>query len=212
LPLVRGLSNGVVEETIRHLEAAGQTISCGPGCGACCRMLVPVAEAEARWLREVVEAMAEPRRSQIRERFAAAIRMLTDAGLSSKLRKTDQLTDEAFQELIELYFRQQVACPFLENESCSIYDERPVSCREYLVTSPPANCARQNERPIDRVRIPLPVFNALAQVGVPPGKHMNERWVPLTYALAWAEKHPHDPPAQAGTDLLQELIGYLTKN
>jgi Fe-S-cluster containining protein len=174
-------------------------------------MLVPVAEVEARRLFEVVEAMPEPRRSQIRERFAAAVRKLTDAGLSTKLRKTDQLTDEAFRELIELYFHQQVACPFLENESCSIYDERPISCREYLVTSPPANCARRNDQAIDRVRIPLPIFNALARVQVPPGKHLNERWVPLTYALAWAEKHPQESPTQTGTELVQELIGYLTK-
>jgi hypothetical protein len=128
LPLVRGLANGVVQETIRTLGDAGQSISCGPGCGACCRMLVPVAEVEARRLREVVEAMSEPRRSQVRARFAAAIRQLTDAGLSSKLRKTDQLTDESYRELIESYFRQQIACPFLENESCSMARPAAVSC------------------------------------------------------------------------------------
>jgi hypothetical protein len=33
------------------------------------------------------------------------------------------------------YFLQGVACPFLEAESCGIHPDRPLACREYLVTS-----------------------------------------------------------------------------
>ena len=36
------------------------------------------------------------------------------------------------------YFQLGIPCPFLEEESCSIYHDRPITCREYLVTSPPA--------------------------------------------------------------------------
>jgi Fe-S-cluster containining protein len=32
-------------------------------------------------------------------------------------------------------------CPFLEDESCSIHPDRPLVCREYLVTSPAELCA-----------------------------------------------------------------------
>ncbi len=39
------------------------------------------------------------------------------------------------------YFHLGIACPFLEDESCSIHADRPISCREYLVTSPAVNCA-----------------------------------------------------------------------
>ena len=49
-----------------------------------------------------------------------------------------------FEEQRELnleYWALKIACPFLENESCSIYKDRPIACREYLVVTDPKHCA-----------------------------------------------------------------------
>ena len=50
------------------VAARGEAISCKAGCGACCRQLVPVSETEAHHLRDVVEAMPEPRRAAVTAR------------------------------------------------------------------------------------------------------------------------------------------------
>jgi NADH:ubiquinone oxidoreductase subunit D len=55
-----------------NARASGATVSCKKGCGACCRQLVPVSEIEARQLKELVEQMPEPRRSEIWARFERA--------------------------------------------------------------------------------------------------------------------------------------------
>jgi Fe-S-cluster containining protein len=129
-------------QVVRDVGDCGGSISCKAGCGACCRMLVPISELEAQRLREVVHAMPEPRRSHVLARFAEAVRQLDAAGLLPQLRRVEQWTDNEFQAMTRAYFERQIACPFLEAESCSIYEERPITCREYLVTSPAEKCAR----------------------------------------------------------------------
>src|SRR5262249_61904401 len=99
--------------------------------------------------------------------------------------------------------------PFLEEESCSISQERPITCREYLVTSPAENCAKLGDAGVRRVRLPLRVFNAVARWQVPPQEHFLERWVPLILAPEWAEAHPEDPPPRPGPELLRDLLDHL---
>jgi Fe-S-cluster containining protein len=103
-----------------------------------------------------------------------------------------------------------VPCPFLENESCSIHPERPVVCREYLVTSSPEWCSRPSEKKVEGVRLPLKVWTALAQFDPVPDGSRYVRWVPLSLAPEWAEAHPEEPPPRPGTELLEELFRNLT--
>src|SRR5207247_591640 len=100
----------------------------------------------------------------------------------------------------------KIPCPFLEEESCSIHLDRPVQCREYLVTSPPEYCAHPTAETVDRIRIPLRVLNGVArldEVG-PPGPR--PPWVPLVVAPEWADAHADDTPARPGPELLRELL------
>ena len=115
------------------VERSGASISCRAGCGACCRQVVPITETEARHVRDLVEAMPEPRRQQIRERFAAGRQRLEDAGLLETFQHPTEIPDRVAAGME--YFRLGIACPFLEDESCSIHPDRPLSCREYLVAN-----------------------------------------------------------------------------
>ena len=210
LPLARGLSDAVVGAAVNAVEESGEQISCKAGCGACCRNLVAISEVEARRLGVVIENFPEPRRSEVRQRFADARRRMEEDGLLATLQSPEQLTDAEYQSLAEAYFAAHVACPFLEQESCSIYTERPVTCREYLVVSPAENCAHPTADTIRRVKMPLPVFNALARCQVSPSAHHLERWVPLILAPEWAAAHPDDPPAKPGPELLRDLLNCLS--
>ncbi|APW61892.1 YkgJ family cysteine cluster protein [Paludisphaera borealis] len=209
LPLARALSDAMVGETVRAVERSGECISCKAGCGACCRQLVAISEVEARRIAGVVERLPEPRRSAIRARFAEARRRLDEAGLLHDLQDTETVTDAGYGALTTAYFAERIACPFLEEESCSIYEERPITCREYLVASPAENCSRPTPENIRRVKILMPVFNAVARWQVPPSEHFLERWVPLILAPEWAEDHPDDAPPRPGLDLLRALLDNL---
>ena len=124
LPMVQNFTNALVGMGENFVESAGETVSCKAGCGACCRQLVPVSETEARHLRDLVDAMPEPRRTAVRERFADAKRQLDATGLLSKLEKPNEHTRDTAIGMD--YFRAGVACPFLEAESCSIHPDRPL--------------------------------------------------------------------------------------
>lgn len=210
LPLAQHLSDRMVEQGVKAVEAAGRKISCGKGCGACCRNLVAISEVEARRIRDLVEELPEPRRSEIKERFGLARQRLEEAGLLERLQRPEKWDGEEYQKLITSYFPLQIACPFLEQESCSIYEDRPLTCREFLVVSPPEHCAEPAAREVLAVRLPLHVFHALARVEVPADSELMERVVPLILAPEWAESHPDEAPLRTGPEWFQEFLHHLS--
>ena len=70
LPVFQRMSDTFNDMGAAAIEANGKSISCKAGCGACCRQMVPVSEAEAFDLHDVVERMPEERRAVIKQRFA----------------------------------------------------------------------------------------------------------------------------------------------
>jgi Fe-S-cluster containining protein len=211
LPLVQALSDRVVDATTQTVESNGYKVSCQKGCGACCRLLVPISETEAGHIRDLVSELPEPRRSEIRERFAQARQRLQDDGLLNSLLRPETLTDEEYLSLAIRYFELQIPCPFLEEESCSIHSVRPITCREYLVTSPAENCSHPTPETIQRVRLPVHVFKAIARFDVPACRPFLESWVPLIVAPEWSDSHPDQSSPRPGPELLRELF-YHMKN
>ncbi len=135
------MCNAFVELSVQRTEAAGEKITCRAGCGACCRQLVPISELEARQLNELVNALPEHRQQEIRRRFEVAKQKLQAADLLEIVRHPDRFADQVLVDTAKAYFRLGIPCPFLEQESCSIHADRPLACREYLVTSPASCCA-----------------------------------------------------------------------
>ena len=138
LPIFQGFVGAMTQNAVARSGTAGASVSCRAGCGACCRQAVPIAASEARALAAHVAAMPAPRRDAIKARFAAARQRLAAAGVGADA-FADTTPERRFVLALD-YFRVGVACPFLEDENCSIHPVRPLSCREYLVTSPPAAC------------------------------------------------------------------------
>jgi Fe-S-cluster containining protein len=211
LPMARALTEKIVELTVIQVEEEGRKISCRAGCGACCRQLVPIGEAEARAVRDLVAALPEPRRSLVNARFAEALLRLDAAGLLTQLRSRADWDEARRREIGLAYFREGIPCPFLEEESCSIHPERPIACREYLVTSPPEHCADPRVDQVEGVKLPASVWTALARLDpVEPGAR-SIRWVPLILALEWAEAHPDEPPRQPAEEMVKRLFENIAR-
>lgn len=207
---LRAVTEAVVALSVKSAERDGQSVSCRAGCGACCRQLVPISRVEARRLISLVESMPEPRRSRVRERFAAAAGALNRAGLVDPLLHPRKENVQALRDLGVNYFHLEIPCPFLEDESCGIYEERPLICREYLVTSPAHLCATLNG--VKGVPVPLKPSIALARLGEEPGREV-VAFVPLALLFEWAAEQPPSPPdddpPRPGPDILNEFMERL---
>ena len=206
LPLFQSMADSFVGLALKDAETDGAKVSCQKGCGACCRQLVPISEVEACQLRDLVNDMPEPRRSEIRARFAAERLRLQRSGLLEKLLAPDLLRPEERTPFALDYFFQGIACPFLEEGSCSIYSDRPIPCREYLVVSPAENCAKPSPDGVKCLKIPAEVSRAVRCFN---SEQNPGRWVPLVLAIEWANAHPDESPLRPGPELVHELLRLL---
>jgi Fe-S-cluster containining protein len=211
LPVFRGFAEILIGRAVEREREQGRSVSCRKGCGACCRQLVPISEIEARQIRDLVTACPPSRRDVLRARFDAARQRLEEAGLLEKLVHPERFSNEELTaETLGLpYFRLGIACPFLEEESCSIYPEWPIACREYLVTSPAQYCADLGRAEIEGVPLARKVSAVLQRIGMTPARRF-VRWVPLILAWDWADDHPDDLGSRPGPEWLREFFTLLT--
>ncbi len=196
-------------EQRRHAEE-GRPLSCRKGCAACCRMMVPLSPPEAFALQDYVAALPAERRARITERMAQAKSVLLSHGLWHRLRaigETDQAPDDAVLEPINReYYALRLPCPFLEDEMCSIYEERPAACRELLVTTPAEWCQDLVRHPVEQIPVPVRIGPALSllygeMTQTPP------RLVPLPTVLEWAQQHRREKDQSwTATELLDRAL------
>jgi Fe-S-cluster containining protein len=188
VPALQGLVNAVVEAA-----AVGRAISCRKGCGACCRQLVPLSRTEGERLLKVIDALPAARRATLMERFTAAEARVEHAGLKDRAGRSDR-------ELSAAYFALGLPCPFLEDESCSIHPERPLVCREYLVTSPAELCAGPAQEGVTPV--PVPKVSLAARTLQDAG----DDWFPLALLMAWARRRPRSGRPRKGPEWVQRFL------
>jgi Fe-S-cluster containining protein len=208
VPLFNSLTDLAVQIAVEDAERNGAAVSCRKGCGACCRQLVPVSYLEARWIADYVKGLPEPRRSTIRARFKEALQKAEDAGMLEKLCEPQAFDVEEVIPFGLSYFGLGIPCPFLEEESCSIHPDRPLICREFLVTSPAENCAQPLAETTERMEVPGRLSTIVAQLEEETPGPMRP-WVPLILALAWDETHPDPTPLRPGPEWVEEFFARI---
>jgi Fe-S-cluster containining protein len=191
VPALQGLVNAVVKAA-----EAGETVSCRKGCGACCRQLVPISRTEGERLLQLVEAMPAERREALLARFASAEAAIEGAGLKERERSD--------RELSVAYFALRIPCPFLKDESCSIHPERPLVCREYLVTSPAEFCAGPAQEGVTPVAVPKV---SMAARGLQDEK---DDWFPLALLMDWSRRRPRKAVRRTGPEWVQRFLRAFT--
>ena len=209
LPFMRSLVQVGTDISADFHQTQGREISCRAGCGVCCRQRVPLAPFEAHRLRRLVEGMPEPRRSELLNRFAANEKQVREAA-DLPLSYDENLTPEQMNDSSVGYFKMMMPCPFLEDESCSIHADRPLKCREYLVTSPAENCATPYESDIDDLPLPLGVYLTTMRLDADPTKPWL-RGVPMDQLLTWTDSHEPEPAERTGPELLNEFLSKLLR-
>lgn len=210
VPLLRRLGEQAQALEERRVAKAGKKISCAKGCAACCRMLVPVSAPEAFALRSFVAGLPEERRQALLAKVAESQAALEKAGLLSRLQQIaeadQQLQDDDMETINRHYYGLRLPCPFLEDETCSIYEHRPAACRELQVTSPAEYCNDMVANPVRALPVPVRVGTALSLLwrelsGGPA------RLIPLPIAVDWAARHSTaGEQTWKGTQLLEKAL------
>lgn len=208
LPIIQNLENAIVGRVAQEAAEAGRPISCGPACGACCRQLVPVSLFEAEALTGWLQSLSEERRVELEQRFHRALLALRDAGVIDKILDEKWLDEKDLATRLAIdYFHSGVPCPFLEDESCSIHPIRPLSCREYLVTSPTELCRDPSVNSVSGIRLPLKLSRALYAFGQQL-EGDRRGWIPLVFLLAWGKSgvRPGDYVTDTGEQMLKKFL------
>ncbi len=180
VPAARELASFLACRRIAQQFGTGNPVSCRKGCDACCSYLVPLSAPEAYRLGRELAGMPMPQRVRRRVALAAAMNRI----LQSPPPPADGLSPEA---LSRWQASLEMPCPLLRDHLCIAYDQRPLACREHMVTSDPAGCG-DPKSPADE-RVPLPsVLEALARLAAElEGGEFQAVVLPL--ALRHAETH-----------------------
>lgn len=206
LPVLLELDRAVIQMSLADLADQGMSASCRLGCAACCRHMVAVGEAEARYLAELVDSMPPERQALIRGRFQQILDKLEALGMIEDARRFCQIADpERRLRFAQAYLEARMDCPFLENEACTIYQHRPMCCREFMVTSPPENCWRPTVENIQRVPLPVRPSQVLYRFG-----RSEQFYIPLVTALEWVASNPRDgQPVDHPVELFRRFLAEM---
>src|SRR5512140_196620 len=171
----------------KQQEKLGRRITCGPGCAACCRQMVPLSPPEAFYVMDVVDSFDPIKQAWMLGRFDTVVKLLEEENMIGPMLDII-IGADPHRAVNKKYFAMQIACPFLVDEMCSIHDERPVACREYNVTSPAMWCIDPFANGVEKVPMPIPLSAPLSWVtskltGEPPAL------IPLVLLPRWVAEH-----------------------
>jgi Fe-S-cluster containining protein len=131
----------------------GKPIQCEKGCEWCCYQPVYMTTQEAVLIYEFIQQVFDKQQNN---------EILLKA--RAKYKQTKHLTEQEKQKI-------KVACPFLNDGSCSIYSVRPMACRIYL--SSDRNSCKQKFKSHGNEGIVPALFDFILKAG----KYMNEGFV-----------------------------------
>lgn len=196
VPFARALSTKLAMIVSDRLGAGGKSVFCCKGCSACCSYLVPLSIPEVFRLRQEVLAMpAEQGKSVLQSCLYAAKKILDERPEDSDINESTQTKSQSqISRLSRWYAGLRLPCPFLSNNICISYEQRPIACREHMVTGSAIFCDTQYSMPDgDResshiVQIPVSVLECLAELTAEL-EQSNVESVMLPLALPWAQEN-----------------------
>lgn len=169
-------------------------ISCRPDCTACCEHAIYLTAAEMRAVAAAIDALPAEQKREIRRRSRAVLARVEHEGLD------EDRTVEAFAEQ---YFGLHEPCPLLFDGTCAVREQRPLTCRNYIVGSDPEHCRNPRSEQFVRIRRRYAIPRGFIEVS----RRFGEQIHFLPEALLT------DPPAAPakqpvrGADLATTLLG-----
>lgn len=211
IPLARFLSSKIISTTKRHITNNGDTIACRRNCSQCCRYLVPLAIPEAMRLTEEVTAMTQWERKFVDESSLLAARRILELTPKNFLEKLGSSVSETnSKDVSDWYRRMNLPCPFLVNNLCTIYEQRPIACREQLVIGSASDCKGEGATPAQPVKMPTSILEALAHL-TSELEQTTIHTIMLPFAVFWCRENPeYFKHTWLASQLVRRFVNILT--
>jgi Fe-S-cluster containining protein len=213
VPVARAICANITDTVLESVRLSGAHIPCVKGCSACCSYLVPLAVPEVFRLKQEVLTMPAPQRLAVqRECLSPAERILDQPPPESSLAhsKTDLSDNIAglLNDVSNWYADFEMPCPFLHRALCTIYEQRPIACREYFITGCGTACG-SGPGVAEKIEMPVRISEVLGRLASElEGTDTEALIMPL--ALLWAEQNPERDertwPAEMMVERFVEII------
>lgn len=185
VPMAKSLSSKLVQVVLEKFDTDGTVVPCRQGCAVCCSYLIFLSVPEA--FRMVEEVMMMP--LEQRENVIKSCRQLAER-FREKLNEPENMADTIDQSqearISNCYYSVKQSCPFLCNNLCTIYEQRPVICREHIVVGSVSQCRGDDthEAMDANVKVPVSIAEVLGQLTVEL-ENGNREAVVLPCAFDW---------------------------
>ena len=214
VPLAHTVADKIIDVTVAKIESNGSEIPCRRRCAACCSYLVPVSVPEAFWLlKEIFTGPNPQRRRMMWACLLASRRILKHQPPELFIsQKPQSLQGPAEAYLISNWYKNlKLQCPFLDNQICTIYQARPLACKEHMVTGSARACKGEYEK-AQVIEIPVPMTDVLAHLAAEIEETKPETVI-MPLLLAWCdgniERSHRTWPAAVMTDHFVNIINTI---
>jgi len=192
VPLARKLADRIVRQTTESLSEQGTPVTCVKGCSACCRYLVPLSVPDVfRITEELLDVSAECGSAILQSSIEAAKAIIgsrPEFGGSGECPSDEEGTSDFMEDVNEWYSGLELDCPLLRDRLCTIYDNRPLACREHIVTGSTDLCRSGEDYESQVVPLPVSILDCLAElVAELEGGEVESVMTPLL--LPWAHNN-----------------------
>jgi len=208
LPAARAMADDLVASVQHHLRCDGSDTSCQASCSHCCQgYVIPLAGPEAAALWDSLPALPLASRARTMQRFADAVDTLAAAEPYQPPAGAEP--HQRAESFSSWYAELGIVCPLLAEGLCSIYNERPLVCREHMVTSPPELCCHSRLTGGAKMDLPVSIAETVAQLAAElEGGPMDCVVLPMT--PAWVDHHARQArqryPARQLVDTFVSLL------
>jgi len=191
VPMARRLSTRLALVMLGKLRENGKHVPCRKGCSACCSYcLIPLSVPEAFRLAEEVMAMPTDRgRAVMQSSLETARTMLAERPAEFDFNESAETDYQAqISRLRGWCAGLQLACPFLSEHLCMLYEQRPTACREHIVTGSPGKCEADVADEPQVVRMPVSILECLGELTAELEQSEIEA-VMLPLTLPWVQEN-----------------------
>jgi uncharacterized protein len=131
--------------------------TCKKGCSYCCAYPIWVSELEYTAIKQWVDTnFTDEEKDELKEKLlswrneigedAQKFQEISDQILQCRTKRISPSKvmelDAERHALTKEYSKKKIMCPFLKENTCSIYEVRPVSCRTYFAYGNPNRCKK----------------------------------------------------------------------
>jgi Fe-S-cluster containining protein len=129
----------IINPVREQLQDTEKPVTCGKECSACCYQPISGWLPETLLIGEYLKTNQE-----VREKFMNKYPIWRskinkedfNQGMNTSLVKGSNNVQAA----VDSFSYEKLACPFLDNKNCSIYEVRPIACRQLLSVDDPVKC------------------------------------------------------------------------